>query len=139
MGEIVFGLLKSIDLSVKAFVLATLVGLLVALLRLSGLLIGSGVALVYLEFVRNMPLLVLLYLIYYVMGPIFGFDRYMAAIICLAVYHSATISEIFRAGINSVPKGQWEAAKSIRHVGRTELPLHHPAAVRKGHAAASHQ
>ena len=112
-GEIVFGLVKSIDLSVKAFVLATLVGLFIALLRLSGLLVGSGVALVYLEFVRNIPLLVLLYLIYYVMGPIFKFDRYMAAIICLAVYHSATISEIFRAGINSVPKGQWEAAKSI--------------------------
>ena len=113
LGEIVFGLAKSIDLSVKAFVLATVVGLFIALLRLSGLLVGSGVALVYLEFVRNIPLLVLLYLIYYVMGPIFKFDRYMAAIICLAVYHSATISEIFRAGINSVPKGQWEAAKSI--------------------------
>ena len=112
-GEIVFGLVKSIDLSVKAFVLATIVGLFIALLRLSGLLVGSGVALVYLEFVRNMPLLVLLYLIYYVIGPIFKFDRYMAAIICLAVYHSATISEIFRAGINSVAKGQWEAAKSI--------------------------
>ena len=112
-GEIVFGLVTSIDLSVKAFVLATIVGLFIALLRLSGLLVGSGVALVYLEFVRNIPLLVLLYLIYYVMGPIFKFDRYMAAIICLAVYHSATISEIFRAGINSVPKGQWEAAKSI--------------------------
>ena len=113
LGEIVFGLAKSIDLSVKAFVLATVVGLFIALLRLSGLVVGSGVALVYLEFVRNIPLLVLLYLIYYVMGPIFKFDRYMAAIICLAVYHSATISEIFRAGINSVPKGQWEAAKSI--------------------------
>ena len=112
-GEIFFGLVKSIDLSVKAFVLATLVGLFIALLRLSGLLVGSGVALVYLEFVRNMPLLVLLYLIYYVIGPIFKFDRYLAAIICLAVYHSATISEIFRAGINSVPRGQWEAAKSI--------------------------
>ena len=112
-GEIAFGLVKSIDLSVKAFVLATIVGLFIALLRLSGLLVGSGVALVYLEFVRNIPLLVLLYLIYYVIGPIFKFDRYMAAIICLAVYHSATISEIFRAGIKSVAKGQWEAAKSI--------------------------
>ena len=112
-GEIVFGLVTSIDLSVRAFIVATIVGLFIALLRLSGLLVGSGVALVYLEFVRNIPLLVLLYLIYYVMGPIFKFDRYTAAIICLAVYHSATISEIFRAGINSVPKGQWEAAKSI--------------------------
>ena len=112
-GEIFVGLAKSIDLSVKSFLLATIVGLFVALLRLSGLLVGSGVALVYLELVRNIPLLVLLYLVYYVIGPIFKFDRYIAAIICLAVYHSATISEIFRAGINSVPKGQWEAAKSI--------------------------
>lgn len=112
-GEIMIGLVKTMQLSATAFGIALVVGLLVALLRLSGLLVGSAVALVFLEIVRNTPLLVLLYLFYYVLGPIFGLDRYWASILCLAVYHAALISEIFRAAINAVPKGQWEAAKTI--------------------------
>ncbi len=112
-GEISVGLWKTIELSVVSFAMATFIGLLLALLRLSGLLVGSAVAVGYLEFIRNMPLLVLLYLIYYVVGPIFRFDRYSASVLCLAIYHSALISEIFRAGILAVSTGQWEAAKSI--------------------------
>ncbi|WP_372574799.1 amino acid ABC transporter permease [Ruegeria jejuensis] len=112
-GEIPIGLVATIKLSVTAFLLATAIGLLVALLRLSGLVIGSAVAVGYLELIRNIPLLVLLYLFYYVLGPIFGFDRYFASILTLAVFHSALISEILRAGINAIPAGQWEAAKSI--------------------------
>ena len=113
LGELLIGLGATIQLSLTAFVLACLLGLLVALLRLSGLVIGSAVAVGFLELIRNIPLLVLLYLFYYVLGPIFGFDRYTASILTLAVFHSALISEILRAGINAVAKGQWEAAKSI--------------------------
>jgi len=112
-GEIVFGLIKTLELSGLAFLLAVVLGLVVALLRLSTLIIGGGVAVVFLEIVRNTPLLVLLYLFYYVLGPIFDLDRYVASILCLGVYHGAMVSEIFRAGINAVPVGQWEAAKSI--------------------------
>ncbi|MCX7567773.1 amino acid ABC transporter permease [Sulfitobacter sp. F26169L] len=112
-GEILTGLWATIVLSVSSFALALLLGLGVALLRLSGLLVGKGVAVGYLEFIRNIPLLVLLYLFYYVLGPVFGLDRWTAAMLTLAVFHSALISEIFRAGINSVPVGQWEAAASI--------------------------
>ncbi len=112
-GEIAIGLVKTIDLSVRSFLLATILGLFVAILRLSGLVVGGAVAVAYLEFIRNMPLLVLLYLIYYVLGPIFKFDRFSASILCLAIYHSALISEIFRAGINAIGIGQWEAARSI--------------------------
>jgi polar amino acid transport system permease protein len=112
-GEILLGLWATIVLSLVSFTLATLLGLGVALLRLSGLVVGKGVAIGYLEFVRNIPLLVLLYLFYYVLGPVFGFQRWTAAVLTLAVFHSALISEIFRAGINSVATGQWEAAASI--------------------------
>lgn len=112
-GEIAIGLLKTLELSLLAFLLALLLGLLVALLRLSGLLVGSAVAVIFLEIVRNTPLLVLLYVFYYVMGPIFDLDRFTASVLCLAVYHGALISEILRAGINAVPKGQWEGASSI--------------------------
>ena len=113
VGEIITGLWATIVLSLTSFILATVLGLGVALLRLSGLVVGKGVAVTYLEFVRNIPLLVLLYLFYYVLGPVFGFDRWTAAVLTLAIFHSALISEIFRAGINSVANGQWEAAASI--------------------------
>lgn len=112
-GEILTGLWATIILSLTSFALATGLGLCIALLRLSGLVVGKGVAIVYLELIRNIPLLVLLYLFYYVLGPVFGFDRWTAAVLTLAVFHSALISEIFRAGINSVAPGQWEAAASI--------------------------
>lgn len=112
-GEISTGLVKTLTLSATAFALAILLGLITALLRLSGLVVCTAVAIGFLELIRNIPLLVLLYLFYYVLGPIFGFDRYWASILCLAVFHSVLISEIFRAGINAVAKGQWEAATSI--------------------------
>ncbi|MGB3179456.1 MAG: amino acid ABC transporter permease [Albidovulum sp.] len=112
-GEIMIGLTKTVSLSATAFALAVALGLVVALLRLSGLVVGTAVAIGFLELIRNIPLLVLLYLFYYVLGPIFKFDRYTASVLCLAVFHSALISEIFRAGINAVATGQWEAAKSI--------------------------
>lgn len=112
-GELLVGLWASVRLSAAAFGLATLLGALIAIMRLSGLVVGPGVSVVYLEFVRNIPLLVLLYLFYYVLGPIFGLTRWSAAILTLAIFHSALISEIFRAGVNSVSRGQWEAADAI--------------------------
>ena len=112
-GEISIGLVKTVQLSLLAFALSVVIGLIVALLRLSSLVVGKGLAIVFLEIVRNMPLLVLLYLFYYVLGPIFELDRFWASILCLSVYHGAMVSEIFRAGINAIPRGQWEGARSI--------------------------
>ena len=112
-GEISLGLVTTLALSLQAFLIALAAGLIVALLRLSNLVVGSALAVAFLEFVRNIPLLVLLYLFYYVLGPIFGLDRYAASVLCLGVYHAALVSEIFRAGIQSVSSGQWEAARSV--------------------------
>lgn len=113
LGEIGYGLLASLGLSGLSFLLAVVFGMIVALLRLSDLVVGRAVAVGFLELVRNIPLLVLLYLFYYVLGPIFGLDRYWASVLCLGVFHAALVSEIFRAGILSVSRGQWEAASSI--------------------------
>ncbi|MBX2839105.1 MAG: amino acid ABC transporter permease [Gammaproteobacteria bacterium] len=112
-GEISTGLVKTLELSTLAFLFSLVLGIAVALLRLSNLVVGKGLSVVFLEIVRNTPLLVLLYLFYYVLGPIFDLDRYVASLLCLGVYHGAMVSEIFRAGINAVPAGQWEGAKSI--------------------------
>jgi len=75
-GEICTGLVRTLMLSGTAFTLAVVLGLIVTLLRLSGLVVGTGLAIGFLEAIRNIPLLVLLYLFYYVLGPIFGFDRF---------------------------------------------------------------
>ncbi|MEM9428394.1 MAG: amino acid ABC transporter permease [Pseudomonadota bacterium] len=117
LGELIVGLGMTFVLSIGSFLLAVAVGLLMALARLSTLVVGKALALALLEFLRNMPLLVLVYLFYYVLGPIFGWDRLTSSILCLGIFHGALLSEIFRAGILSVPKGQWEGAASI---GMTE-------------------
>ena len=120
-GEISIGLVKTLELSTLAFALSIILGLVVALLRLSGLVIGKALAIAFLEVVRNMPLLVLLYLFYYVLGPVFALDRFWASILCLGVYHGAMVSEIFRAGINAIPQGQWEGARSL---GMTRVQIY---------------
>ncbi len=112
-GEISFGLVETLKLSGVCFILAFFLGLMIAILRLSDLVTGRALAVGFLEIIRNSPLLVLLYLFYYVLGPIFDLNRYTASVLCLAAYHAALISEIFRAGINAVMIGQWEAAESI--------------------------
>lgn len=112
-GLLLAGLGATVVLSVLAFLLALGLGLVVALLRLSDLVIGPVVARAFLEIVRNLPLLVLLYLFYYVLGPVFGLNRYAASVLCLGVFHAALISEVIRAGINAVARGQWEAAAAL--------------------------
>ena len=112
-GEIARGLAATLELSLWSFLLATGLGAVVAILRMSKLVVGTAIAVVFLELARNLPLLVLLYLFYYVLGPIFGLDRYAAAVFCLGVYHAALVSEILRAGVESVDGGQLEAARSL--------------------------
>ena len=112
-GEIVLGLTATLQLSLLSFLLAAGLGAIVALLRMSKLVVGTAIAVTFLELIRNLPLLVLLYLFYYVLGPIFSLDRFAAAVLCLGVYHAALVSEILRAGVNSVDDGQLEAARSV--------------------------
>jgi len=63
-GEIALGLVKTIELSSLAFLFSLVLGLLIALLRLSDLIVGRALSVVLLEIIRNTPLLVLLYLFY---------------------------------------------------------------------------
>jgi polar amino acid transport system permease protein len=112
-GPLAKGLLVTLEISAIALVLTIVVGLLAAILRQSGSLVGGGLVRVYVEAIRNTPLLVQLYLFYFVLAPILGADRYWTGILCLAVFEGAFAAEIFRAGIEAVPKGQWEAARSL--------------------------
>jgi polar amino acid transport system permease protein len=94
-------------------VLTVVFGLVAAILRQSGSLVGGALVRIYVEVIRNTPLLVQLYLFYFVLSPILGIDRYWTGVLCLAVFEGAFAAEIFRAGIEAVSKGQWEAGRSL--------------------------
>ncbi|KXF75464.1 amino acid ABC transporter permease [Paramesorhizobium deserti] len=108
------GLWLTIAVTILALCLATVLGLVWALLRTSGIRALAAPTRVLVEFVRGIPILVILFYIYFVM-PEIGIDltAFQAGVIGLALTYSCYIGETFRAGIEAVDKGQVEAAKSI--------------------------
>ena len=94
--------------------LALVLGLALALLRRSSIR-GLGAATGWVvEFVRNTPLLIQIYVLFYVL-PRFGFSMtpFVTGVLALGVHYSAYTSEVYRAGIDSVPRGQWEGAAAL--------------------------
>jgi polar amino acid transport system permease protein len=65
------------------------------------------------ELIRNSPLLIQIFFIYFVIAPILDISAFWAAVIALSLFEGAYASEILRAGITSIDAGQWEAAKSL--------------------------
>lgn len=112
-GPLLQGLGVTFRITGVSLVLAFAIGLMTALLRLSDSFLAKVVARVYLELIRNTPLLVQLFFIYFVLGPILGISRFMSAVLALSLFEGAYASEIFRAGILSIHTGQWEAAYSL--------------------------
>lgn len=112
-GTLVKGLGVTIQVTLWASVIALIVGLLTTLLRLSRSYSGHLISTIYLEIIRNTPLLVQMYLFYFVLSPIIGIDRFWTGVLCLAFFEASFISEIIRGGILSVPRGQWEGASSL--------------------------
>ncbi len=112
-GPLLRGLGVTMQISAISLLLAFSIGLLTALLRLSNSVPGRILSRVYLELSRNTPLLIQLFFVYFVMGPILGLDRFWAAVLSLSLFEGAYASEIFRSGIISVEKGQWEASHSL--------------------------
>ena len=112
-AELIKGLLVTLKISVLSLIATLLIGLVTALLRQSNSIVGRFLARSYVELIRNTPLLVQIYLLYFVFGPVIGLDRFSTAILALAVFQGAYTAEIFRAGLNSISVGQFEAAKSL--------------------------
>jgi polar amino acid transport system permease protein len=81
-------------------------------MRLSSSFSARALARAYLELIRNTPLLIQLFLLYFVISPIVGIGAFTSAVLALSLFEGAYISEIFRSGIESIPRGQWEAGLS---------------------------
>lgn len=112
-GPLLKGLWVTLELTTASLGLTFLFGLASALLRLSDSWVGRALARIYLELIRNTPLLVQLFIIYFVLSPVLGMGRFTAAVLALSLFEGAYASEIFRAGIVSIGREQWEAAHSL--------------------------
>ncbi|MFU2163949.1 amino acid ABC transporter permease [Streptococcus pluranimalium] len=108
------GLPYTLGLSLIGFSLGTFCGFFVALAKMSPIKPLRWLATTHISLMRGVPLMVLLFFIYFGL-PFMGIqlDAILASIIAFTVMSSAYISEIIRASLSAVDKGQWEAARSL--------------------------
>ena len=104
----------TIAVTVGSLILSTILGLVWALMRVSGVRVLSGLSAGLINLIRGIPIIVLLFYLYFVM-PDFGIalSALQAAILGLGIAYSAYQAENFRAGIEAIDKGQVEAAQAI--------------------------
>jgi glutamate transport system permease protein len=108
------GLRATLWMAVLSYLLAFLIGNLVAAARVSPVPILQRLAMAYVSVFRNTPLIVLAFLVWYGGGRLgLPFGRLTTAILVLGFYTGAYIAESLRSGINTVPTGQAEAARAI--------------------------
>ncbi|BAN26460.1 amino acid ABC transporter permease [Caballeronia insecticola] len=101
----------TLQVTLLAFVLALLLGLLAALASLSPLAVVRFIARAYVEIIRNTPVLLQIFIVFFGLPSAgISLDAYWAGVIALGLNVGAYLSEVFRAGIQSVPRGQLEAA-----------------------------
>jgi len=112
-GLLLQGLGVTLEISFLSLGLSFVFGLLTALFRLSSSRFARFLARSYLEAIRNTPLLIQLFFIYFVVAPIFNMNAFFSALLALSLFEGAYASEIIRSGIISIPRGQWEAAYSL--------------------------
>ncbi|GAB2176579.1 ectoine/hydroxyectoine ABC transporter permease subunit EhuD [Dongia sp. agr-C8] len=103
----------TIEATFLGFIIAAILGLILAIMRMSGPVVGWLTA-AFVEFVRSTPLLIQIFFIYFVL-PRFGItlDAFTAGIIALSVHYACYCSEVYRAGLEAVPRGQWEACTAL--------------------------
>ena len=109
------GLELTILITLAGTAIAMALGLLLAVLRRTRLKPVALLARAFVEFVRDTPLLVQLYFLYFVILPAAGLplSALWTGIIGIGINYSAYTAEVYRAGIEGVPKGQWEAARAL--------------------------
>lgn len=111
------GLAMTVKISILSIFFGTLLGVAAALAKVSKNRLVNLVAKIYIEWVRNTPLLIQILFIYFGLGVFFDMSQLVASVAALSIFAGAYIAEIIRAGIQSIHKGQREAALSI---GMTE-------------------
>ena len=112
----------TVQATVAGMAIALTLGLLLALARRSPNRMLSVSVSGLIEFTRSTPLLVQIYFLFYVMpGAGIKMSPLVTGIIALGVHYAAYCSEVYRAGLEGIPKGQWEAAAALNFSGRQTL------------------
>ena len=112
-GPLYWGLIQTLKLAFVAGIMAIIIGFVTAFARMSNSRAGGTIATCYLEAIRNTPLIVQLFLFYFVLAPILGIDRFWSGVLCLAFFEGSFAAEIIRGGIQGVERGQFEAGDAI--------------------------
>jgi len=109
-----WGAVQTLEISALAILLSFPLGLIGALMRISGSRVLRGAAATYVEVVRNIPLLVVLYVLFYVL-PLYKvpINAFTAGVLGLTINSTAFTIEIFRGGFSAMPAGQYEAARAL--------------------------
>lgn len=117
------GMRNTLFISFQALVLAFVIGIIAGAMRVSRVRLISGLAGAYVETIRNTPLLIQLIIFYFGLGPLFGGSQSLPLVLGLGVFTGAYVTEIVRAGIQSVARGQREAALSVGMTGYQAMIL----------------
>lgn len=113
VGPLVKGLWTTMWLSFVSGTLGMILGLITGLCRVSKNPALRGLSIIYVEVIRGTPLLVQIFIFYFFIGTVLNLDRLVAGVCALAIFAGAYVAEIVRAGIQSIPRGQTEAARSL--------------------------
>ncbi|MGH3518332.1 MAG: ectoine/hydroxyectoine ABC transporter permease subunit EhuD [Haloechinothrix sp.] len=109
------GLLVTVELTVLGSLLAYVLGLVFALIRRTRIPVLNQLVYLFVEVVRSTPLLIQVFVIFYLLPPATGIrmSAFVTGVVALGVHYACYTSEVYRAGIEAVPKGQWEAATAL--------------------------
>ena len=113
IGPIVDGMIVTIEISIYSLIIALILGLVIGLMRISPNPALRNLAILYIEVIRGTPLLVQIFIMYFFIGTVLDLERFTAGVVALSVFTGAYVAEIIRSGIQSIPVGQMEAARSL--------------------------
>jgi polar amino acid transport system permease protein len=133
LPKLLSGLVVTVQATVLGMSLALILGLLWAVLRRSSHRLVAAPSRWAVEFIRSTPLLVQIYFLFFVLPDSIGvrFSPLATGVLALGLHYSTYTSEVYRAGIDAVPKGQWEAAIALNmNPLRTWLVIVLPQAIR---------
>ena len=112
-GPMLNGMWVTIKISFMSAILASIIGIVVAFMRLSSYQFFKDIASVYIAIIRGTPLLVQIFLFYFIIANIFDIERFYAGVLSLGIFFGAYTAEVLRGAIQSIDKGQMEASHSL--------------------------
>ena len=113
LGVLMMGFILTLKISIVSTIFGIIIGIIVGIARLSKEPVTRGISLAYVELIRNTPLLVQIFIIYFFVGSMLRLSAFVAGTAALSIFAGAYVGEIVRAGIQSIHKGQMEASRSL--------------------------